>query len=299
MMFEQHIEHCFGEHIVRGPKSSDLTSSLASLEPAMRALAARTDRSSAPLLDITLRSDDLAEIETLAASIRKRFTHVVVAGSGGSGLSGRTLVTSKPISLKPRLYFLETIDPDAIEDVLSQVTLADTCFIFSSKSGSTAETLGQFYALCHILKNTLGEKALAEQCIIITMPAKSPLRESAEAYGMRIIDHDPHIGGRFSLFTPVGLLPAAIAGMDIRALRKGAAQLDRAQRTPAAAAKCRHVGLGAVARGRRHLGQQGEVGVDGHVVLEVQALALGGHRARKAQHRQDECSLHAALTAVG
>ena len=62
------------------------------------------------------------------------------------------------------------------------------------------------------------------------------------------------------------------------ALRKGAAQLDRAQRTPAAAAKRRHVGLGAVARGRRHLGQQGEVGVERHVVLEVQALALGGQR---------------------
>ena len=227
MAFEHSITHCFNERIAAGPGCDRLDALTASLDPALARLTARANASATPILDMALRHDDLAEIEALAGDIRARFSHVVVAGAGGSGLSGRTLVSSGPVSLSPRLHFLETIDPHALDDIVAQLPLKDTAFLFISKSGSTVETLGQFYVFSSLLKTQLGAAALAKHCFVITMQTASPLRESAEEAGMRLIAFDAHIGGRFSVFTAVGLLPAAIAGMDIRALRAGAGSIVR------------------------------------------------------------------------
>ena len=82
------------------------------------------------------------------------------------------------------------------------------------------------------------------------------------------------------------------------ALGECAAQFDGAQGAATAAAKRSHVGLGAVARRRRNLSQQREIGIDRNVVLEVQAFALSGHRACQAQDRQQEDPVHAVLTAA-
>src|SRR5262249_40213688 len=127
-------------------------------------------------------------------------------------------------------HFLENIDPEPMEALLASAELESTCFLIISKSGTTVETLSQFYVLLAHAQKILG-KAASGHFIIITMPGSNPLRDAAQTHGLRVLDHDP-IGGRFCILTKVGLLPAAIAGLDIHALRRGAqgviAQLEKA-----------------------------------------------------------------------
>ncbi|MDE3059431.1 MAG: glucose-6-phosphate isomerase [Pseudomonadota bacterium] len=224
MPYQQSIDHCLKEHGGYGVSRTRIDALLATLALAVSALANGKDKAAAPLLALPSMTSDLAAIEALAAQIRRRFKTVVIAGFGGSGLSGRTLLGLSPFP-QPAFHFLENIDPETFDPLLERLDLPSTCFIVVSKSGSTAETLAQFYILHEQVAEKLGHQAAAERFTVITLPGDNPLRQSAEKHGMTLLDHAPDIGGRFSVLTPVGLLPAAIAGLDIRALRAGAQEV--------------------------------------------------------------------------
>jgi glucose-6-phosphate isomerase len=234
-MLYQHItDYCFKEHTkTHGTTREQTDRLLERLAPGLAALASRQNAKANPLLDITERSNDLDMISTLARNLRRRFSNIIIAGTGGSGLSGRTLTALAPYQQSPALHFLENIDPDMMDPLLAKLELKNTCFLIISKSGSTAETLSQFFTLLEYAGSRLTKAALKEHFIIITMPGDNPLRNAAQQHGLHILDHDPNIGGRFCIFTNVGLLPAALAGLDIRQLRQGAlsvvAHLDNAK----------------------------------------------------------------------
>ncbi|NBX03113.1 MAG: glucose-6-phosphate isomerase [Alphaproteobacteria bacterium] len=210
---------CITTHCLQQP----LEEQLAKLVPKLSALVGRTDALASPILNAAAKNDDLAEIQALADHIRAQFKRVIVVGAGGSGLSGRTLCCLQSAFITPALHFLENIDPHAMNDVMTHLNADETCFIVISKSGSTVETLSQFYVLLEHMTRALGAKKAAEHFIIITTPtAGNPMLESANERGIHVVAHASDIGGRFSIFTNVGLLPAAIAGLDIAALREGA-----------------------------------------------------------------------------
>ncbi|MEZ4576349.1 MAG: hypothetical protein R2857_15745 [Vampirovibrionales bacterium] len=94
-----------------------------------------------------------------------------------------------------------------------------------SKSGSTAETMAGFLWLKATLEDRLGKAALPDHMVFVTDPKKGALREIAQEEGIVAFDVPPSVGGRFSVFSPVGLLPAALMGLDIRAMVKGLAEL--------------------------------------------------------------------------
>lgn len=236
-MYQHITDHCFSDRLGgMGVARTEADAALAKLAPAFKALAARELEAATALFDTAARTDDLADIETLAAELRARFRHVVVAGTGGSGLNGKMLVGLKPLTVSPGFHFLENIDPDVMDALLSQLNVEQSCFLIISRSGATAETLSQFYVLLDHVTQRLGAAAARERFFAITLPGTNPLRSSAEALGIRVLDHEQRIGGRFSVLTNVGLFPAALAGLDIRALRRGAqtviAQMDKAK-TPA------------------------------------------------------------------
>ena len=233
-MLYQHItDYCFKEKTgTHGIRREQLEQLLERLAPSMAKLASRQNPGANPLLDIAEQSEDFEAIESLARELRKRFSTIIVAGTGGSGLSGRTLTSLVPYARKPDVHFLENIDPDMMDPLLARLDIEETCFLVISKSGATAETLSQFYTLLEYAKSSLGKEKAREHFIVITQPGSSPLRDTAKSHGMLLLDHAPDIGGRFCIFTNVGLLPAALAGLDIRAIRRGAqtvvAQLDSA-----------------------------------------------------------------------
>lgn len=232
MLYRHNIHYCFEDRIgARGLSAGSVTSRLAVLAPGFERLKNRRNAGANPLLALPSRTDDLASITAAAEEIRGAFKQVVVAGAGGSGLSGRTLSAMKPEANTPSLHFLETIDPDAIAAMLAGCDVAQTGFIVVSKSGTTVETLAHFYALLSHAQKALGNRARGH-FTVITCAHDNPLRQAAMELGCRILDYDSDIGGRFAILTNVGLLPGALAGLDIARLRQGAQsvidEMDRA-----------------------------------------------------------------------
>ena len=120
----------------------------------------------------------------------------------------------------PRLHFAENTDPATLSAIFDVADLENTWVNIVTKSGSTAETMAGFL----VIRATLGDSDFQGRTIATTDPEKGFLKEIAEREGLRVLPVPADVGGRFSVLTPVGLLPAAVAGLDVEALLTGAAQ---------------------------------------------------------------------------
>src|SRR5437763_1758160 len=163
--------------------------------------------------------DSLAQWDELArfadAARRDGLTHTVVCGMGGSSLAPQVLAASFG---QARLSVLDSTDPAAVLAVARAPEFDRTLFVISSKSGSTVETLS-FYRY-------LATRAEPRRFVAITDPG-SPLEALARARGFRaVFPHPPDVGGRYAALTVVGMLPAALAGIDGRVLLERALAVD-------------------------------------------------------------------------
>jgi len=162
--------------------------------------------------------DDSRTIAVLGAQIAQRFQRTLVFGIGGSSLGGETLVRCLGSRRHP-LRFFDNIDPATLAE-LDDVDWGTSALLVVSKSGQTAETLAQFLGLLPLLERKLGPR-LPEHVRCITEDPQGALAAVGRELGLDILQH-PAVGGRFSALSIVGLLPAAIAGVDIGALLAGA-----------------------------------------------------------------------------
>ena len=128
---------------------------------------------------------------------------------------------------------MDNIDPDGFAALSMAVDYRRLGVIAISKSGGTAETLTQLLTLVPEMSRVVGEDQLKRHIVAITEPGPRTLRALAERWHLPVIDHDPGVGGRFSVLSLVGLLPALVAGLDAAAVRAGAATvLDEALQAP-------------------------------------------------------------------
>src|SRR6266849_6554729 len=175
------------------------------------------------------------EHTALAAAVRRDgLTRTLVCGMGGSSLVADVL--AETFGAKS-LHALDSTNPDAVRAAASSPDLARTLFVISSKSGNTVETL----AFCHYF----AARARPEQFIAITETG-SPLDKVARAQRFRaVIPHPPDVGGRYSALTAVGMVPAALSGLDGRAL------LERTRGVDIAAARSLGAAIAARAKSGR------------------------------------------------
>jgi glucose-6-phosphate isomerase len=177
------------------------------------------------------------QVDRYVASRRGKHDDVVILGIGGSALgpialrtalrpSGWNMLDDKARGGFPRLHVLDNVDPDTIAALLGRLNLARTLFIVTSKSGGTAETMSQFLIVYDRL--TAQKLDLSNHLVFITDPKQGALRPLAQRLNVPALDIPPNIGGRFSVLTPVGTLPAALIGIDFKAVLAGAG--DMAQR---------------------------------------------------------------------
>ncbi len=210
------------------PKAS-LDRELARTTPALDKIRKWKDDGTLPLLKLPARRDDLEALKPHAERFAK-FEHVVVMGSGGSSMSGKTLNALKdqgfgPAKGRPTLHFMDNVDPARFAAMTSQLPLDRTGFMPISKSGGTPETLMATFTAIAAMESRFGKAAVASNMIAITEPTDNPLRKLMTRYGATVLDHDPRIGGRYTIFSLVGALPGMIAGVDCAALREGAASV--------------------------------------------------------------------------
>ncbi len=200
-------------------------------------------------LALARRRDDLAGLQTIAADWRRRFRRVVLFGTGGSALGARAMaaLAAGPNGGGTELCVPDNLDPDLMALVLAPDRLAQTGFLVVSKSGGTGETLAQVLTAVSAVTDNLGKAALADHFLVITEPGQGALRQLSAQIGAPVLDHDPDVGGRFSVLSLVGLLPAMMLGLDGKAVREGARLvLEHALATPdspPAMAAAIHVGL--------------------------------------------------------
>ena len=230
LAYHQSIETCLADAIGgTGLESAAFETLLAETQAALSEISGGGNPEVDAITGLTTPDCDLSAAEDVAERYSESFDDVVVLGTGGSSLGGATLAALAPPALgealsRPRLHFMDNVDPVSFEHLFNAVSPERTGFLVISKSGGTAETMAQFLYSMDVFRQTLKDQALGH-FTLITQPGNRPLRAIGEGQGMCILDHDPNVGGRFSALSLVGLLPAMIVGVDIDAVREGAASV--------------------------------------------------------------------------
>jgi glucose-6-phosphate isomerase len=182
------------------------------------------------------KTDEYAEVSTrVAEEIRgSGATDFVHVGIGGSALGPMALhralnhpyynALAGEARRGPRIHFAENTDPSTLSAILDVADPASTWVNVVTKSGSTAETMANFLVIRGVLVDSLGDFGFQGRTIATTDPEEGFLKEIADREDLKVLPIPKDVGGRFSVLTPVGLLPAAVTGLDVNALLAGAAQ---------------------------------------------------------------------------
>jgi glucose-6-phosphate isomerase len=171
----------------------------------------------------SLPSDESA-LQSVTNFARSRsYPNVLLIGIGGSALGPASLdaALNQPNSGK-RLIVLDNIDPDFISNSLDSISAKDTIVNVIAKSGVTAETMATFAVVRQWMNDALGESKAREQFVVTTDPVKGDLLGIARQNNYPSFVIPENIGGRFSVLTPVGTLPAAMLGLDVEGVMAGA-----------------------------------------------------------------------------
>lgn len=192
----------------------------------------------AAFYDVVFSDQPIVEMKAKAHEVATKFKNVVVLGIGGSALGLRcasqsllgpywNVMDERSRGNLPKLFVCDNVDPETFSSLLKVAKPTETCYIVISKSGKTTETAAQFFVAMDVLKKEVGAK-WKDHLIIITDPIAGELRPFATAENITTFPIPQKLGGRFSVLCPVGLFPAACAGMDIEAMLDGARDMAKA-----------------------------------------------------------------------
>jgi len=199
---------------------------------------------------LAAQEETVRGITQFAGGAGQAFSHVLVLGIGGSALGTRALLNAlrapawnelddEGREFYPKITILENVDPTTVRAALKRIDPRKVLVNVVSKSGGTAETMAQYLVVRAWLEEALGP-AVHRHLVFTTDPARGALRDIATREGIATLEVPPEVGGRFSVLSPVGLLPAALIGVDVLRLVAGARRaLERAEerdllRNPAA-----------------------------------------------------------------
>lgn len=187
------------------------------------------------------QNEVVKQILDVSANVRNHFDTFVVLGIGGSALG--PLAVQQALShlhyndlpaerrAGPRLFVEDNVDPERMQALLDVIDIKNTCFNVITKSGSTSETMSQLLIIVDKLKEAVGD-SWTEHVIATTDSEKGNLIKIAQENNLTRFVVPDGVGGRFSELCPVGLLPAAVCGIDIKALLAGAAYADEICQDP-------------------------------------------------------------------
>ena len=189
-------------------------------------------------MNLGYNEDTVWYVKEYAALVKEKFENILVLGIGGSALGGLAvteallkpywnLLSEEQRNKFPRIFFLDNIDPDTMNGLLEFLDLEKTLVNVITKSGSTAETMSQYMIIKNKLEQELGEKH-RENIVVTTDKKVGVLRQLADQEGYKAFVVPDDVGGRFSVFSAVGLLPFALVGIDIDEIIDGVKDMDLA-----------------------------------------------------------------------
>lgn len=219
-------------HIKSGISSPDISKYLERVKVGLQRLEEMVSNDQVGFPNLC--SSDISSIKDFAKESKGKFNDLIVVGIGGSALGIEMLINallpngnnSKSIADRgffPRCWIADNIDPSKIFSIVKKCKAEDTLVVIISKSGNTVETAAN-YSYIHDWLLSSGVD-ISKHVVVVTDPEKGPLREYVNANNLKSFPIMSSIGGRFSVLSPVGLLPAALLGIDIDKLLLGAKEL--------------------------------------------------------------------------
>ena len=219
-----------GKHGLSRPALDDLASRFPRVQDEQRS---RRQLGEYGFMSLGEQASTVTGIRRFADGLGQAFDHVLVLGIGGSALGTRALLSAlRPAGWNelsdeareyfPRLTVLENVDPSSVSGALARIDPRRVLVNVVSKSGGTAETLAQYLVVRQWLEAAVGPEAPSHHMVFTTDPERGALRQIAARDNIPALEVPPPVGGRFSVLSPVGLLPAALVGIDIDALLRGA-----------------------------------------------------------------------------
>ena len=221
----------------KGLTETELCDSEGLCKSAFDTFNARRGKDMAGWTELPYEQEDIvADINATAEKIRKNFKYFVVLGIGGSALGPIAVFNAlKHLHYNdlpdekrggPKFYVEDNVDPERMAALLDVIELDKTMFNVITKSGSTSETMSQYLIVWDILVKKFGEKA-KDHMIATTSASKGNLIKLAQKENLKTFYIPDGVGGRFSELCPVGLLPAAVLGIDIEEMLAGAEYMDK------------------------------------------------------------------------
>lgn len=185
----------------------------------------------------THQEEVVKDIEEYCKYAREKFEYFIVLGVGGSALGAKVIYNAMCSSVyneqtrekrkAPKFFVLDNTDPCEINDVLSIVDLKSTLINVVSKSGTTTESMMHFLTIYDLIEQAVGKEKAKEHVVFTTDKEKGLLSSLKSLYGFKAFYVPSGVGGRFSVLSPVGLLPACMLNVDIRSLLKGAYDMQK------------------------------------------------------------------------
>ncbi len=221
----------------QGIKEQDIQDLSSKIEIAKRAMQ-ETRETTMAWRDLPYNQKEVvADIVSYVAEVKDQFDSFVVLGIGGSALGPMAVqqairhplyneLSKEKRNGYPKFYVADNVDPEKLVSLFDIVDLDKTLVNVITKSGSTSETMSQFMIIKEVLENKLGKEAAKKHIVCTTDQEKGNLIKIAKEEGYKTFYIPSAVGGRFSELTPVGLLPAAMTGIDIEGLLAGAALMD-------------------------------------------------------------------------
>ncbi len=198
------------------------------VDKAVQEIEKKHERGEVGFPDLPFLVKEARAIARDASALSKEYTHILVLGIGGSALGTRAVyeaVGGEAARRGMKLSVADNVDPDEFIPLLRAHPMKRTVVAAISKSGGTAETNAQLSMTIAALKKAVGPQ-WKEHLILITDPVKGVFRRMVVAEGLKSYLVPPNVGGRFSVLSPVGLVPLAAAGVRVERLLSGAAQME-------------------------------------------------------------------------
>ena len=238
MRIKQDISRCLSDEIGdAGLTDAELSAALKRADQAVEKIRQMHADGQMTLLDLPEKTDDLEQCAQAADILTNGATDVVLLGTGGSSLGAQALAQLagyKVSGIIPfrrinnralRVHFLDNLDACMLNQALLDQDMKTTRFLAVSKSGGTAETVMQMVIMLEALKaNGLDWNANAHMVVLTETDNEdaNAVLQLARRHNLEVLEHSPVIGGRYSVLTNVGLLPAKVMGLDAEAIRHGA-----------------------------------------------------------------------------
>lgn len=220
-----------------GIKKEDIEKISNKIEDAKKAMVLKRDNGKMDFRNLPYNQNEIVEdILSYVNDVKDKFDTFVVLGIGGSALGPMAVqqainhpyYNELPREKRgfPKLYIADNVDPEKLVYLFDIIDVEKTLFNVVSKSGSTSETMSQFMIIKEMLEKKCGKEKAKENIVCTTDVKNGNLVKISNEEGYKKFVIPDGVGGRFSELTPVGLLPAAMCGIDIKKLLDGAAKMD-------------------------------------------------------------------------